>query len=234
MSSFINPISQDHRYSRQSYTIGLDAQTKLSEASILIIGYNTLAQEIIRNLTLIGVSKICIYNKNNLENYQRTGLYYCVEENELPLEQFKKLNPTIQINSIDILDEDKELDKNILKKFNMIILTNSIIDDAIDINRLTHKLGIPFIMCGCYGLMGYLFNDFGEKFVVNDIDGEVSELLILESIEGKILKFKDQHKLSDGDTILIKLLSGEEIEYNVYRKKSPVLVELKEAYLLIL
>jgi ubiquitin-activating enzyme E1 len=228
MSSFINPISQDHRYSRQSYTIGLDAQTKLSEASILIIGYNTLAQEIIRNLTLIGVSKICIHNKNNLENYQRTGLYYCVEENELPLEQFKKLNPTIQISSIDILDEDKELDKNVLKKFNMVILTNSIIDDGIDINRLTHKLGIPFIMCGCYGLMGYLFNDFGEKFVVNDIDGEVSEPLILESIEGKILKFKDQHKLSDGDSIQIKLLSGEEIEYNVYRKRSPVLVELKE------
>ncbi len=229
MSTLINHISQDHRYSRQSYTIGLDAQIKLSEASILIIGYNIIAQEIIRNLTLIGVSEISIYNdNNNLENYQKTGLYYDFENDILPLEQFKKLNPTIQISSIDILDENKEYNIQIMKKFNMVILTNSTIKNAININSLTHEFGIPFIMCGTYGLMGYLFNDFGEKFMVNDVDGEISESLILESIEGKNLKFKDQHKLFDNDKILVKFSNGEEIEYTVYRKKSPILIELKE------
>lgn len=219
--------NQDHRYSRQSYTIGQDAQTKLSEASVLVIGYNSLAQEIVRNLALIGVSKIDIYHKKKLENYQKTGLYYSIE-NGLPLEELSKLNPTVQISSIDIMDEDNEFDKKKIKKYNVVILTNSVFEDALNLNRITHKLSIPFIMCGCYGLMGYLFNDFGEKFQVNDLDGEITESLIIESVENKMLKFKDQHKLSDGDTIQITWNDDSESEYKVYRKRSPVLVELTE------
>jgi ubiquitin-activating enzyme E1 len=220
---------QDHRYSRQSYTIGQDAQTKLSEASVLLIGYNSLAQEIVRNLTLIGVYKIDIYHQKKLENYQKTGLYYPMEEdNNVPLEELTKLNPSVQINCIDIMDEDKEFDKKKIKKYNMVILTNSVFEDALNLNRITHKLSIPFVMCGCYGLVGYLFNDFGEKFQVNDLDGEISELLIIESIENKMLKFKDQHKLSDGDQIQIVWDDGTESEYKVYRKRSPISVELTE------
>ena len=63
-------------------------------------------------------------------------------------------------------------------------------------------------MCGTYGLMGYVFNDYGENFTINDIDGETSELLILESIDGNLLKFKDEHKLFQGDVILVKDLNG--------------------------
>ncbi len=228
MSQFIEN-TQDHRYSRQSYTIGQDAQTKLSNASILIIGYNTLAQEIIRNMALIGVSKIDIFvnNNNNKNKYSSTGLYYKFDNGSVPLEDLRKLNPTIKIDSVNILDEDNELDKKkIINKYNLVILTNSIIDDAININRITHKFNIPFIMCGTYGLMGYTFNDFGDNFVINDIDGETSELLILESIDGKLLKFKDEHKLSQGDIILVTDSNGVEIELSVYRKKSPLLVEL--------
>ena len=56
MSKFT--ANTDHRYSRQSYTIGQDAQIKLSQGSVLVIGYNSLGQEIIRNLVLIGLSRL--------------------------------------------------------------------------------------------------------------------------------------------------------------------------------
>ena len=230
MSQFVanNPVPIDtDRYSRQSYTIGQDAQVKLSTASVLVIGYNTLAQEIVRDLMLIGISKIDIYHAKQLENYQKTGLYYPVnKDNQIPLEQIRKLNPSVQIESVEILDEDKDLDKKKIKKYNLVILTNSVVDDAININRITRKLNIPFIMCGTYGLVGFLFNDFGENFTVSDVDGEVSEQLILENIDGKNIKFKDQHKLSDEDIIQVSLNDGTNLEYKVFRKRSPVLVEL--------
>jgi ubiquitin-activating enzyme E1 len=230
MTEFVNnKQTQDHRYSRQSYTIGQDAQTKLSGASVLVIGYNSLAQEIVRNLTLIGISRIDIHHQKKLENYQKTGLYYPVNEsNSIPINELSQLNPSVQINMVNIMDEDKEFDKKKIKKYHMVILTNSMFEDALDLNKITHKLSIPFVMCGCYGLMGYLFNDFGEKFQVNDLDGEISELLIVESIENKMLKFKDQHKLSDGDHIQIVWDDDTESEYKVYRKRSPILVELTE------
>ncbi len=222
--------TQDHRYSRQSYTIGQDAQIKLSSASILVIGYNTLAQEIIRNMALIGIAKIDIFvsnKENNAQNQSMSGLYYKYINGSVPLEDLKKLNPSSKIECVNILDEDNELDKKkIISKYNLVILTNSVIDDAININRLTHKFNIPFIMCGTYGLMGYVFNDFGENFTITDIDGETSEPLILESIDGKILKFKDEHKLSQGDTIIVSDSNKNEIELNVYRKKSPLSIEL--------
>ena len=231
MSSFVANNNQDHRYSRQSYTIGQDAQTKLSGASVLIIGYNSLAQEIIRNLALIGVAKINIFNTGQLENYQKTSLYYPITtDNSIPIEQLSKLNPTIQISQVNILDEDNDIDKKQIKKYNLVVLTNCVIEDALNINRITHKLNIPFIMTGCYGLMGYLFNDFGEKYVVNDIDGENSEPLILDSIESKTLKFKDSHNLADGDIITITWSdpTQDPTQYTVYRKRSPVIIELTE------
>ena len=222
--------NQDHRYSRQSYTIGQDAQIKLSEANILVIGYNTLAQEIVKNLALIGIKQIDIFDGINIMySFDKTGLYYPLdEENNIPLDDLRKLNPTIQINTINILDECNELDKNIIKKYTAILLINSNLSDAININKLTHKLNIPFIMCGVYGLMGYVFNDFGDTFTINDIDGENHEHLILENIDGKIMKFKDQHKLSKDDIIEVLLLDGTKTELKVYRKCSPITIELSE------
>ncbi len=221
----------DHRYSRQSYSIGKEAQTKLSNGTILLIGYNSLAQEIVRNLALIGIKKIDIFvNKEILKQTNNsTGLYYPIIDDSIPLNELRKLNPTVQIECVNILDDHNEIDrKKIIHQYNLVILTNSIIEDGITINNLTHEYNIPFIMCGVYGLMGYLFNDFGEKFTINDLDGEEPELLILESIEGKLLKFKDEHKLFQGDTIIVSDQNGNETELIVYRKKSVLIVELIE------
>lgn len=232
MSQFVSSnTEQDHRYSRQSYTIGQDAQTKLSSASVLIIGYNTLAQEIIRNLALIGIGKIDIFVNDSIlkQIISKTGLYYPINNNSLPLEDLRKLNPTIQINLVNILDEFNELDKKkIISKYNLLITTNSTIEDALDINKITHKHNIPFIMCGTYGLTGYTYNDLGDNFLITDLDGETSEPLILESVENNLLKFKDEHKLSQNDTIIVTNSNGEEIELIVHRKKSPLIIELKE------
>ena len=220
---------ESHRYSRQSYAIGQDAQVRLTEAKILIMGYNSLAQEIIRNLALTGVREIGIYvNQTGWNNTCcKTNMYYSME-NEIPLVELSKLNPFTQIKSEDILDEDRELDIKQIKKYNLIILTNSAIDDAIAINRITHKLSIPFIMCGTYGLTGYVFNDFGENFHVSDIDGEQSNPLILDTIDEKMLKFKDAHGLSNDDTINITWSDNNTTNYKIYRKRSPILVELVE------
>ena len=86
-----NPDPNSDRYSRQSYAIGKDVQIKLSEAKVLVVGYNTLGQEIIKNLVLQGTSQIDIHFKNKLENYQKTGLYYPLIDNNIPLEEIRKL-----------------------------------------------------------------------------------------------------------------------------------------------
>ena len=48
------------RYDRQIRLWGLDSQIKMSEARILILGVNGLANEIAKNLVLAGVGHVCI------------------------------------------------------------------------------------------------------------------------------------------------------------------------------
>ena len=109
-------IKDDHRYSRQSYSIGRDVMCKINNTTILIIGYNTLSLEITKNLVLLGINNIDIEKNNILKNYEKTGLYY-PEEDDSYLNKLRELNPTININSVNILKSDnlrKELrDKKI-------------------------------------------------------------------------------------------------------------------------
>lgn len=218
------------RYSRQSYSIGQDVMCKLSKANVLIIGYSTLSLEIIKNLALLGINTIDIYCNKKLEKYQKTGMYYEFS-GELPLVDFKKLNPTININQVNIFDEDNEIEVKKLKKYNIVIITNSMFDEAINLNRLTHKLNIPFIMTGNYGLMGYVFNDW-INFQIFDSDGEIYESLPIESIDKKLIKFKEAHNLSDGDILLASLIQLDgsivENEIKVKETKTPLIIEMKE------
>ena len=129
-----NTFDED-RYSRQSYTIGKDVMTKLSEAKILVIGYNILGQEIVKNLALQGISQIDICFNLKLDNYQKTGLYYFVENLDLPLDDIQKLNPTIEINQINIFNNKNEIELEKIKKYNLIIIINNNFDDAIILNK---------------------------------------------------------------------------------------------------
>ena len=218
------------RYSRQSYSVGQDVMCKLSKANVLIIGYSTLSLEIIKNLALLGINGIDIHHNEKLEKYKVTGMYY-ESSGDLPLADFKKLNPTININQINIFDEDHEINVKQLKKYNLVIITNSMFDEAINLNRITHKLNIPFIMTGCYGLMGYVFNDWGD-FVVSDVDGEIYENLLIDNISDKLIKFKEGHNLSDKDILLATLVQpdGSTIttELQMKETKTPLTIEMKE------
>lgn len=220
----------NERYSRQSYTIGQDVMLKLSQSKILIIGYSTVSLEIIRNLSLLGINTIDIhhdFNLNKLERYQKTGLYYEADK-KIPLDELRNLNPTISINHVNILDEDNEICVKIIKKYNLVILVNSSFEDGINFNRITHKFNIPLIIVGNYGLLSYVFNDFGENFTINDVDGEIYENLIVEEIDDKVVKFKDSHQLGDKDVLIITYNDDTTVEHVVKRTKTPLIIELLE------
>lgn len=226
MASFTQSQYDSERYNRQSYSIGRDVMTKLSEAKVLVIGYNTLGQEIVKNLALLGVNQIDIFNNKILENYQTTGLYYKINDTTIPLELVRKLNPTISINQVNILDEDDEFQNKKIKGYNLVIITNTTYEDSRNLDRICHKLSIPFIMTGCYGLMGYVFNDFGKSFIVNDMDGEVYEDLILIEIDGKTLTFRDKHELSEKDYLIVKTIDNQEFEIQVKKTNTPFVIKL--------
>ena len=140
----------NERYSRQSYTIGQDVMLKLSQSKILIIGYSTVSLEIIRNLALLGINTIDIhhdFNLNKLERYQKAGLYYETDK-KIPLDELRNLNPTISINSINVLDEDNEICAKIIKilmRNNLVASGRTLRSDNRAITQEPHPNSIPFL-----------------------------------------------------------------------------------------
>jgi len=192
------------RYSRQSYALGKDASKLVHMSNILVIGYSTLSLEIIKNMVLTGINSIDINITNTnskIERYQKTGLYYDNILNKETIEKIRCLNPAV---SIKIIGQDIDKDAIEYGKYSLVIATNIYFNDAIEINNKTREYNIPFILCGCNGLMAFMFNDFGREYHINDIDGETYELLYIDSInkdENKI-KFKENHSLGNGDIIV--------------------------------
>ncbi|AYV80071.1 MAG: ubiquitin-activating enzyme [Gaeavirus sp.] len=212
----------EDRYSRQLYSIGQDVMLSLSKAKVLIIGYTTVSLEIIKNLALLGIQNIDIHTTTS----DSTNYKYFRSDTGLPFEDLIKLNPTITISEVHILNEFNQYREDSISKYNLVICINR---GPIEykLSRITRILNIPFIMTGAYGLMGFVFNDFGPTFTINDQDGDTYENLIIESISNKTINFKENHHLSDKD-ILITEIDGILTYLQVHETKTPLIIEMTE------
>ncbi|KAJ1509031.1 SPS-sensor component ptr3 [Coelomomyces lativittatus] len=56
------PTIDEGLYSRQIYTIGLDAMKKMAVSSVLVLGLKGLGVEIAKNVILAGVKSVSIYD----------------------------------------------------------------------------------------------------------------------------------------------------------------------------
>ena len=128
----MSEIIDKARYSRQLYAIGEDVSIKLKNSKILIIGYNNLTQEIIKNLALIGVKEIHLHyntrSKDNfLNSYEKTGMYFgepkTYNDSSKLLNDVKKLNPYIYFSIVNVLDTNNEFKMEEFKNnYNCVIL----------------------------------------------------------------------------------------------------------------
>lgn len=80
-------------------------------------------------------------------------------------------------------------------------------------NAVCRKAGVKFIAADVYGAFCRIFNDFGDKFEVLDKNGEELVDVNITSIsaeeKGKIeILQTQQHKLEDGDEVLIQEVEG--------------------------
>lgn len=121
-------------------------------------------------------------------------------------------------------------DLDSLKAYQAIVLTGFVpLDEQLTINAFCRKNGIYFIVADTFGLFGYLFNDFGEKFAVTDPTGEDPVSGIVAGIdEDGIVSALDEtrHGLEDGDYVTFTEIQGMEALNNAEPRK----VEVKGPY----
>uniref|UniRef100_A0A3Q2QZ93 E1 ubiquitin-activating enzyme n=1 Tax=Fundulus heteroclitus TaxID=8078 RepID=A0A3Q2QZ93_FUNHE len=146
-------------YSRQLYVLGHEAMHRMGTAEVLIAGMKGLGVEIAKNVILSGVKSVTVQDEGQAE--------------------WSDLSSQKGLTSSYSTASDNRSLKDLQ---NVVVLTDSSLDDQKRFGDFCHERGIRFIVADTRGLCGQLFCDFGEEFEVLDRDGEMPATLMIDRI----------------------------------------------------
>ncbi|XP_053172393.1 ubiquitin-like modifier-activating enzyme 1 [Scomber japonicus] len=201
-------------YSRQLYVLGHDAMHRMGTANVLIAGMGGLGIEIAKNVILSGVKSVTVQDERQTKWTDLSSQFFLKESHlgqnraTCSLQQLSALNPHVCVSS-----HTGPLDKDLLGQFQVVVLTDSSLDDQKRFGEFCHKGGIRFIVADTKGLCGQLFCDFGNTFEVLDTDGETPASAMIQSITkgnpGIVNCADDQkHRFSDGSYVSFSEVKG--------------------------
>lgn len=216
-------------YSRQIFTYGTDTMDKIMDLNICVIGLRGLGIEITKNIILAGPKEVSISDKNICQINDLGSNFYINEKDinkktreEACINKLKSLNPYVSVNVL------KDIYNKEIKRFNLIIITEVMkIEDLYYINSLCRKYNIKFIYSLSLGLTGFLFNDFGNKHDIYDLNGEKKFTYNISNIKEKEENYKivldipedESFELKEGDYVIFKKVKGLEFLNDGKEKK---------------
>lgn len=128
--------------------------------------------------------------------------------------KLQQLNYYVKVSVLaNQLDSEEALVEAKLETYSVVVITDLGIKQQILINDYCRKHEVKFIAADALGVYGWVFNDFGDKFVVLDKDGEELQELVIDSItnaeEGIVtLQQGFKHRFEDGDEVTFKQIKG--------------------------
>uniref|UniRef100_A0AAX7VCY1 E1 ubiquitin-activating enzyme n=1 Tax=Astatotilapia calliptera TaxID=8154 RepID=A0AAX7VCY1_ASTCA len=160
-------------YSRQLYVLGHEAMKRMQNSNVLISGMRGLGVEIAKNVILGGVRSVTIHDEGVAEWRDLSSQFYLREEDlgknraEVSQARLAELNSYVPVTGYT-----GPLTEDYLTKFQVVVLTNSTLDEQQTLGEFCHSKGIKLIVADTRGLFGQLFCDFGEEMIVYDTNGE--------------------------------------------------------------
>lgn len=163
-------LSKEERelYDRQIRLWGLEGQNTLRNARILLIGFESVAVEVVKNLCLAGVGALTLQSSRTLDSEDLGYNFFVRAENigenaaQASTIGVQRLNPRVAVDA-----ETKplaELDEDYLTSYNVVLVTQS--EDSQELIRIDtacRKANRAFYYCNHRGWAGILFVDLGEK-----------------------------------------------------------------------
>jgi len=106
-----------------------------------------------------------------------------------------------------------EVNEDLLSSFQVVVMINATLDEQLRVNDLCHKKGVCYISCDARGVFAYAFCDFGDAFVVSDVDGNQAASCVVSSVTkdaiGLVTVMDDQrHNLVTGDVVTFNSVQG--------------------------
>uniref|UniRef100_A0A6G1S9Q5 SUMO-activating enzyme subunit 1 n=1 Tax=Aceria tosichella TaxID=561515 RepID=A0A6G1S9Q5_9ACAR len=157
-------------YDRQIRLWGVNAQSRLRQSKVLMLGFNGIASEVAKILVLAGIDTLSIVDHEELKEEDLTSNLFCRtrgDENKFRTHQVKEklktLNPLVKVNIDNSTITDKNSDD--FQGYDLVTLHTFLpIDQIKRINDICRQGKIKFYLVLDYGFFGFMFNDLGRDF----------------------------------------------------------------------
>lgn len=201
-------------YSRQLYVLGHEAMRRMASSDVLISGLGGLGVEVAKNVILGGVKSVTLHDDKEATMTDLSSEFFLSEEDlgknraEAVCKKLAELNSYVPTRSYT-----GPLTEDYIKRFRVVVLTNSTRSEQLRISEITHSNNIALIIADTRGLFAQVFCDFGDSFTVVDTTGEspVSAMVadISSDKEGVVTCIDDtRHGMEDGDYVTFYEVEG--------------------------
>lgn len=176
-------------YSRQIGAYGIETMGKLVKMSVLIVGLKGIGVEAAKNLVLAGPGAVILHDDEPVEVKDLGANFFLTESDigkpraQCCIAKLQELNSLVRVSV-----HQGKLTEELVGGMDVVVMTTANRDELIRWNEFcrNHKAvshdsrgkevvrstPIRFISVAAFGVMGYIFSDFGPDFSVMDQTGE--------------------------------------------------------------
>ena len=168
-------ISRDEiaQYDRQIRLWGLDAQKRLRQADVLILGVGGLGAEVVKNIVLAGVRSITLMDWRPVADEDLLSQLLVTPEHlgdniaAASLARTQELNPNVIVKAEVGRIEEKS--PEFFDQFHVVCLTRCRRSEREHMNKICREKKVKFFCGDVYGFFGYFFSDLGTHEYVVEI-----------------------------------------------------------------
>lgn len=184
------------------------------QAEVLISGLKGLGLEIAKNVILGGVKAVTLHDEGTIGAVDLSSHFYATEKDigknraEVSVTHLAGLNQDVPLSV-----STAKLTTDFVKKFTVIVLTESSLEEQLLISDFAHAHNIALIVASTRGLFAQIFCDFGKEFIVLDTNGEAPLSVIVSHISKEtngVVSCDDEarHGFEDGDHVTFHEVIG--------------------------
>ncbi|KAJ3403802.1 hypothetical protein CcCBS67573_g03094 [Chytriomyces confervae] len=151
-------------YDRQIRLWGMEAQTRMRTASVLVIGVCGLSAEICKNIVLAGVGNVTVLDNQPVSVKDLGANFFLTEADiganraEASAPRIRNLNPRVNLTTVN--KDIHTIENAFYSRFDLVLVSSKIsLATLTHINSVCRDAGIKFVSCAVFGTHGYMFSD---------------------------------------------------------------------------